>query len=77
MFYLDTNIKIKSLDLDHLKNCIELRLYDSAAIEDEEVEAMEGILAQVIDPRSMNPRLITLPKVKTTMSSSSSWYTSV
>ena len=46
MFYLDTNIKIKSLDLDHLKNCIELRLYDGAAIEDEEVEAMEGILTQ-------------------------------
>ena len=65
MFYLRTNIKIKFLDLNHLKNCRRLDLSNRAAIEDEEVEAMEGILAQVaIHPRPKNPGYIRLPKVK-------------
>ena len=65
MFYLRTNIKIKFLDLNHLKNCRRLGLFNRAAIDDEEVEAMEGILAQVaIHPRPKNPGYINLPKVK-------------
>ena len=64
-FCLYTNIKIQSLaNLEHLKKCIWLALFNRAAIEDEEVEAMNGILAQVaVDPRPRNPNEILLPKV--------------
>ena len=67
LFHLRTNIKIKSLDnMDHLKSCLLLGLYNSAAIEDEEVATWEGILAQVaMDPRPRNPQGILLPKVIT------------
>ena len=67
LFDLHTNIKIKSMDnLEHLKNCLELGLHNSATVEDEEVVAMERILAQVaMDPRPRNPQGILLPKVIT------------
>ena len=65
LFFLYTNIKIQSLaNLEYLNKCPVLELHNRAAIEDEEVEAMNGILAQVaVDPRPRNPHNIFLPKV--------------
>lgn len=62
-FFLATDYKIKSLDLDHLKNCVALNLYNKAPTEDKEVGAWEGIIDRVAQlPRPENPKFITLPK---------------
>ena len=64
-FSLWTDYKIKSLDLDHLENCLGLYLMNRAAIEDEEVVAWGAILAHAAQvPRPRNPWEILLPKVK-------------
>ena len=65
LFSLHTNINIQSLaNLQYLNKCRVLQLYNRAAIEDEEVTAVEGILAQVaVDPRPRDPQHIWLPKV--------------
>ena len=64
-FSLVTNYRIKSLDLDHLKNCSLLKLDHRVAIDDKEVGACERILAHAaLLPRPENPYVISLPKVK-------------
>ena len=65
LFHLETDTKLKNIDsMDHLKNCGGLVLLNKEPIEDEEVLAMNAILAQIAEnPTSMSLNLIRLPKV--------------
>ena len=67
-YYLQTNLKIKSLGntLDHLSLCKALWLMNKAPIEPEEGEAMDRLLAHMAlagEPRPVNPVRIIIPKV--------------
>ena len=64
-FWLDTNMKIKqAVSVDQLQNCEQLELSNTEPIEEEEVSAMDGIIAHIAkEPRPQNPQHILFPKV--------------
>ena len=67
VFYLRTDTKIKNISghtLNHLNSCVFLDLFNDGPIQEDEVAAMEAILAHVAqEPRPLNPSRIILPKV--------------
>ena len=63
---LKTDTKIKNISgiLNHLNSCLFLDLFNDGPIQEDEVAAMEAILAHVAqEPRPLNPFRIILPKV--------------